>query len=107
ADGTPVPADMPGEIRRRVDEAVRIRLIADVPLGTLLSGGLDSGIIAAAMRDAGANPLRTYTVGFEDKGSDERAAAAEVARHLGTEHTERVVALDATALLPDVVWHLD
>ncbi len=107
ADGAPAPPDMPGEIRRRVDEAVRIRLVADVPLGSLLSGGLDSGIIAAAMRDAGADPLRTYTVGFEDDARDERAAAAEVARHLGTEHTERVVALDATALLPDVVWHLD
>jgi asparagine synthase (glutamine-hydrolysing) len=101
-----VPGDMPAEIRRRVDEAVQLRLIADVPLGALLSGGLDSSVIAAAMRDAGANPLRTYTVGFEG-GGDERPAAAAVARHLGTEHTERVVALDATAILSTVVWHLD
>ncbi len=49
---------------------MQVRLIADVPLGSLLSGGLDSGIIAAAMRDAGANPLRTYTVGFEDDARD-------------------------------------
>ena len=102
-----LPDEITGEIRRRVDEAVRMRLIADVPLGTLLSGGLDSSIVAAAMRDAGASPLRTYTVGFEDAASDERAAAGAVARHLGTEHTERVVALDATAILPEAVWHLD
>lgn len=107
ADGRPLPPDMPGEIRHRLDEAVRLRLIADVPLGTLLSGGLDSSIVAAAMRGAGANPLRTYTVGFEHAASDERAAAAEVARHLGTAHTERAVALDATAILEEVVWHLD
>ncbi len=106
ASETPAPDDMPGEIRRRVDEAVGLRLIADVPLGALLSGGLDSSVIAAAMRNAGAQPLRTYTVGFEG-GGDERPAAALVARHLGTEHTERVVELDATAILDTVVWHLD
>lgn len=106
-ESSAVPPDLPGEIRRRVDESVRLRLIADVPLGTLLSGGLDSSIVAAAMKDAGANPLRTYTVGFEDAAMDERAAAAAVAHHLGTQHTERVIALDHAALLDQVVWHLD
>jgi asparagine synthase (glutamine-hydrolysing) len=95
------------EVRRRVDEAVRLRLVSDVPLGALLSGGLDSSVIVAAMRDAGADPLRTYTVGFEDAASDERAAAALVARHVGSTHTERLVTLDAAAVLEDVVWHLD
>ena len=107
ADGRPLPADMPAEVRRRVDEAVKLRLIADVPLGTLLSGGLDSSIVAAAMKDAGANPLRSYTVGFEHAEGDERAAAAVVAQHLGTTHTEKLVTLDATAILEDVVYHLD
>jgi asparagine synthase (glutamine-hydrolysing) len=102
-----LPPAMPSEIRQRVDEAVRLRLIADVPLGALLSGGLDSSVVVAAMKDAGADPLRTYTVGFDQMAGDERAAAASVARHLGTEHTEQVVALDATAILGDVVWHLD
>lgn len=102
-----VPGGIPDEIRRRVDESVKLRLIADVPLGVLLSGGLDSSIIAAAMRDAGASPLRSYTVGFEHVPSDERAAAAAVAKHLGTDHTERVVSLDAMSILDDVVWHLD
>jgi len=107
ADGRPVPANMEDEIRERVDESVRMRLVSDVPLGALLSGGLDSSVVVTAMRHAGANPLRTYTVGFERAGSDERAAAERVARHLRTEHTEHVVALDATALVDDVVWHLD
>jgi asparagine synthase (glutamine-hydrolysing) len=107
ADGRPIPANMEEEVRNRVDESVRMRLVSDVPLGALLSGGLDSSIVVAAMRHAGANPLRTYTVGFEHAASDERSAAARVARHLQTEHTERVVALDATTLVDDVVWHLD
>jgi asparagine synthase (glutamine-hydrolysing) len=103
----PGHGELAREIRRRVDEAVRLRLVADVPLGALLSGGLDSSVVVAAMRDAGADPLRTYTVGFDHAPSDERAAAALVARHVGSEHTETVVRLDATAILDDVVWHLD
>ncbi len=106
-DGTPVPADVPAEVRTRLLEAVRVRLVADVPLGVLLSGGLDSSVITAAMRRSGAEPLRTYTVGFEESADDERAAARRVADHLGTAHTERVVALDATQLLDEVVWHAD
>lgn len=86
---------------------MRARLIADVPLGALLSGGLDSSVIVAAMKRAGADPLRTYTVGFEPAHGDERRAARLVARHVGTEHTECVVSLDAAALLPEVIWHLD
>lgn len=103
----PAPADVVEGVRTRVLEAVRRRLIADVPLGTLLSGGLDSSVVAAAMRVAGADPLRTYTVGFADAASDEREAARLVAEHLGTTHTEEEVALDATRLLGEVVWHAD
>jgi asparagine synthase (glutamine-hydrolysing) len=95
------------QVRSRVQEAVRLRLIADVPLGALLSGGLDSSVVTAAMRTAGADPLRTYTVGFADAASDEREAARRVATHLGTAHTEQQVALDATTLLGDVIWHAD
>ncbi len=99
--------DIAEEVRRRVQEAVKLRLVSDVPLGALLSGGLDSSVTVAAMRQAGATPLRTYTVGFEDAAGDERDAASVVARHLFTEHTERVVELDATRLLDEVVWHAD
>lgn len=104
---SPAEADVVDAVRERVRAAVRVRLVADVPLGALLSGGLDSSVVVAAMRTAGAEPLRTYTVGFEDAASDERAAARRVAAHLGTAHTERVVALDAAALLEQVVWHAD
>jgi asparagine synthase (glutamine-hydrolysing) len=100
-------SDISSQVRERVLASVSARLIADVPLGALLSGGLDSSVIVAAMRRAGADPLRTYTVGFEPAHDDERGAARLVARHVGTEHTEQVVSLDAAALLPEVVWHLD
>ena len=105
--GTGGRTDVGGQIAERVRESVRARLITDVPLGALLSGGLDSSVIVAAMKRAGADPLRTYTVGFEPAHGDERAAAQLVARHVGTEHTECVVSLDAAARLLDVGWHLD
>jgi len=107
ADGRALPDDMPAQVRARVDESVKSRLVADVPLGVLLSGGLDSAVVTAAMKDAGANPLRSYTVGFAYAANDERAAAAAVARHIGTTHTDIVVELNAAELLEDVVWHLD
>jgi asparagine synthase (glutamine-hydrolysing) len=102
-------AGLATEVRAKVLDAVRTRLIADVPVGALLSGGLDSSVVVAAMRTAGASPLRTYTVGFAgvSPGEDERPHARLVARHCATDHTEHVVDLDAAALLPDVVWHLD
>ena len=68
--------------------AVRRRLVADVPLGLFLSGGTDSAIVAALMHAQGAAPVRTFTVGFDDTDFDERADAARVAEHLGTEHQE-------------------
>ena len=108
APSLPVPVrDLPAAIRSRLEEAVRIRLISDVPLGALLSGGLDSSIVVAAMSAAGASPVRTFTVGFDEPERDERAAAHVVALRFATVHTERVVPLDAARLLGEVVWHLD
>ena len=101
------PGELAAAVRERVVTAVRTRLVADVPLGALLSGGLDSSVVVAAMHASGAAPIRTYTVGFEAGADDETEAARRVARHLGTAHTERVVALDATDILDEVVWHLD
>jgi len=89
----------------RLDEAVRLRLIADVPLGAFLSGGVDSASVVAAM--AAAGPVASFTVGFAEAGFDERPYARAVAAHLGTRHHEEMVSPDALAVLPRLVWHFD
>ena len=76
------------EMEGRLSEAVRIRLIADVPLGALLSGGTDSSIVVGFMARASSTPVRTFSIGFEETGFDERPYARAVARHFGTEHHE-------------------
>ncbi len=93
------------EIRERFDEAVRLRLVADVPLGAFLSGGIDSSSVVAAMAAASDGPVRTFTVGFEDRGLDERAQARAVADRYGTLHTEIDASADPEGLLPRLAWH--
>jgi asparagine synthase (glutamine-hydrolysing) len=87
-------AEMLSELRRRFDAAVTARLVADVPVGVFLSGGLDSSLVAASVAATGAK-LKTFTVGFEGANSyyEERPLAAAVARHLGAEHSE--ISVDA------------
>ena len=95
-------SDAVRQSREMVTEAVRRQLVADVPLGCFLSGGVDSSIIAAAMRAAvpRGQPVLTFSIGFEDKRYDETAYAREVAAHLGTEHREFIVRPDAAEDLP-------
>ncbi len=85
-----------GDLRECFDDAVRDRLVADVPVGVFLSGGIDSALVAASMTRAGGT-VRSFTVGFDGAPDyyEERPAARAVARHLGTEHTE--IAVDANA----------
>jgi len=80
--------DWVARVRGEVSAAVRRRLVADVPLGALLSGGIDSSIVVAAMAEAQSGPVRTFTVGFPDPRYDERTYARAVAERFGTEHEE-------------------
>jgi asparagine synthase (glutamine-hydrolysing) len=95
-------------VRGGLEAAVSRRLIADVPLGAFLSGGLDSSAIVGIMAAAGSRPVATFTIGFEDRdGFDERPYARIVAERFATDHHEEVVAPDAVDLLETLVWHHD
>jgi len=103
-----VSADEAGrEALEKIDDAVRCRLVSDVPLGCFLSGGIDSSIIVAMMRRHVTGTLRTFSIGFREAGFDEIPYARAVARHFETRHEEFVVEADAAALLPRLVWHYD
>jgi asparagine synthase (glutamine-hydrolysing) len=100
------------EARERVSElltaAVRKRLLSDVPLGALLSGGVDSSVITAIMARLVPGRVKTFTVGFEGHSFyDERAHAERVARHLGTEHHASVVKPEAASLVQTLLHHHD
>ena len=82
------------ELERRLEEAVRIRLISDVPLGALLSGGVDSSIIVALMARTSAKPVKTFSIGFRAEQFDESEYARLVAERFGTEHHEFVLEPD-------------
>ncbi len=94
-------------LRLRISDAVRTQLVSDVPLGAFLSGGIDSSIIVALMREHTAGPIKTFTVGFHDPDYDETAFARRVAVHLGTEHHELRVEPNCVELLPKLAWHFD
>lgn len=80
-------AELQDEISARIDRAVRMRMMSDVPLGAFLSGGIDSSAVVAAMQGAGAE-VKTYTISFDDPRYDEAPVAREVAAAIGTQHTE-------------------
>jgi asparagine synthase (glutamine-hydrolysing) len=87
-------------VRTEVAAAVERRLVADVPLGALLSGGIDSSVVVALMAHASSRPVRTFTVGFGEPRYDERTYARAVAQRFATEHTEVVLEPDVQATLP-------
>src|SRR6266496_5986923 len=94
-------------VRAVVGEAVRKRLVADVPLGALLSGGIDSSIVVALMAQASSQPVRTFTVGFPDVRYDERAYARAVALRYGTLHEEVEIEEDVASTLPRLAATFD
>lgn len=90
-------------LEQRLQDAVRLQSLADVPLGAFLSGGVDSSTIVALMQQQASHPVKTFTVGFEDSGFDESPHARAVAKHLGTDHAELyVTAAEARAVIPQL-----
>ncbi len=95
------------ELDRLLSLAVRQRMVADVPLGAFLSGGIDSSTVVALMQAQSHQPLRTFTIAFRESNYSEATYASQVARYLGTEHTEfYVTAADAQTVIPDLqrIW---
>ena len=93
------------ELRRRVGAAVRRRMIADVPLGAFLSGGVDSSIVVSEMASASSEPVKTFSIGFEVEAYNELPQARKVAEVFGTDHHEQIVRPDAIELMPALVRH--
>lgn len=91
------------QLEQLLRDAVATRMISDVPLGALLSGGIDSTTIVALMQELNNRPIKTFTIGYDESAYDEGARAIAVANHLGTDHTEiRVTADQARAIIPSL-----
>jgi len=86
-------------------EATRIRLMSDVPLGVLLSGGIDSSSVVAMMSQLSNEPVKTFSIGFEEQSFDELKYARLVAERFGTKHHEFIVKPEAIKVLPELIWH--
>lgn len=93
------------ELRQRVEKAVKRRLVADVPLGAFLSGGIDSSVVVACMSRLTQGSIRTFSIGFPSNEDSETSYARLVAKHFGTDHHEMVVVPDMVSILPKLVEH--
>lgn len=102
-------SDLVQQVREKVEESVKIRLISDVPLGAFLSGGIDSSAIVGFMAKHSSRPVKTFTVNFniQDHKYSETEFARKVASYFGTEHHETTIEYNVIDLLPKVLWHFD
>ena len=101
------PAELAEELRARMRDSVRAHLIADVPVGVLLSGGVDSSLLAALAAQESGDAVHTFSIGFEERTFDELDDARSVAAMYGTRHEELVVRPDAALLLPRLAETFD
>ncbi len=106
------PAGFDGQARLRelrdcFDESVRLRLMADVPLGAFLSGGIDSTLVVASMALQTKEPVKTFSIGFAEANASELPWARMVAQRYGTDHHEIVVRPDSADLAKKIAWHCD
>ena len=106
------PAEIPPgqaveEFEGLLDEAVRCRMISEVPLGAFLSGGLDSSLVVSSMAKMQEAPVVTHTIGFDDTKFTEVAAARAISAHLGTAHHELIARPHAADILEKIAWHFD
>ena len=96
------------ELKNKLSNSIEMRMIADVPLGTFLSGGYDSSLMTAMAQSKSTNPVKTFSIGFEDKKYNEAIYAKEVAEYLGTEHTEMYITEeDMFGLIEDLTDYYD
>jgi len=98
-------ADLRRELVAQLEDAVRLRLVSDVPLGAFLSGGIDSSAVVAMMARIGSGTVKTFSIGFSARQYDETHYARMVAQRYSTEHQELVIEPDAVTVLPRLVWH--
>ncbi len=98
-------AELRRELVARIEEAVRLRMVSDVPLGAFLSGGVNSSAVVAMMARVGGGTVKTFSIGFSAKEYDETRYARMVAERYSTDHEELVVEPDAVSVLPRLVWH--
>jgi len=91
-------------IRSELEESVKLRLMSDVPLGAFLSGGIDSSLVVGMMARLNSKPVKTFSIGFEEKDFDELSYAKLVSDHFSTEHHEFVVRPNAIEILPKLIW---
>lgn len=95
------------ELRALLDEAVRVRLVSDVPLGAFLSGGVDSSTVVGLMARHADQPVKTFSIGFHEDSYNELKYARVAARHFETDHHEFVVTPDICDIVDELVWHFD
>ncbi|GMV99211.1 MAG: asparagine synthetase B [Candidatus Hydrogenedentota bacterium] len=98
-------ADAKARLNELLEDSVRLQQVADVPVGAFLSGGVDSTAVVALMRRVGVNPIRTFTIGFDDKHADELAFARLAARHYETDHHEAILKPDIAPVAEGIARH--
>lgn len=95
------------EFDRLLQDSIKLRLVSDVPFGAFLSGGIDSSTVSYWMAKNLSEPLKTFTIGFDEPSYDEMDYARKTAKTIGSEHHEQIVKAQAAEILPKIVWHAE